>query len=184
MVEVIVPEPIQKSEKADSFKIPEFYIKYRGTFDFQKLYNYIMSFLSDQKFVVYETKHKYKPPELELDIIGRRRVSGYLRWGIDIHIHMFFSERIPKMVNGKPTELVTARLKIDLKGEVETGYANYFKENPWDDTSIGRKLKVIYNKIFNKDLNFKQADLLYYVIYDLQTGIKDKINSSVKGSAY
>lgn len=184
MVETIVPKPIKKFPKADKFEIPEFYIKYRGTFNFEELYKYIFSFLTDQKFVVYETKHKFKPPELELDIIGRRRVSGYLRWNIDVGIHMFFSARIPQMKDGKPTELVTARLKITLSGEIETGYKDYFGKSPWNDTSLGRNLKSLYNRIFNKDINFKQADVLYYVIYDLQTGIKDKINSSLKGSAY
>ena len=78
--------------------------------------------------------------------------------------------------DGKPIELVTARLKIDLSGELVTGYADYFGRTPWSETVLGRYLKSFYNRIFYRDLEYKQADALYYLIYDLQTGIKEKLN--------
>ncbi len=162
MGDAVVPNPLPQLPKAESFKIPTIYIKYRGTFNFQELYKFINSWLTNLKYTVYETNHKFKPPELEVDLAAKRRVSSYLRWVINVHIHMFFKERIPKIKDGKPVELVTARLEIDLNGEVETAYSDYFGKSPWEDTVWGRKLRAWYNKIFGRDIEFKQADALYY----------------------
>jgi hypothetical protein len=179
-----VPEPLPKVPSAESFAFPEFYVKYRGIFNFQELYKYIMGWLAYRKFVVFETTHKFKPPELELDIEGKRRTTSYLRHNVIIHIHMFFAERIPAIKDGKPIEMVRARIKIDLKGEVETGYPDYFGKSLFDETMAGKRIKKWINRIFNKDIEFKHQDNLYYEVYELQAGIKEQLNKTAKGSAY
>jgi hypothetical protein len=185
MGDVKVPKVMKKPPQAADFKLPTWRIKYRGTFNFTKLYNYVWTWFTYHKYVTWEKMHKFKPPEFEVNIGGKRKISSYLRYAPEIHIHMFFDERIPTMIDGKPAELVTARITITLTGEVLTGYADQLKHSFWEESWFTKKLKaMINNTIMNENYNALDWDVLYYEMMGMHTELKKIMNFTAKGGAY
>ncbi len=186
MAEVVVPEPDLKLPSVmKEFPAPDFIIKYRGVIDFDGLYKLVCKWLTNRKFQLYETTHKVKPPEIEIVLDGRRKRTAYKRDRVFVHFHMFKNRDVLEDYNGKKIKKIDVRMKITFSCKIETGYPNYFGWNRWQESRFKMVLQNFLNRyILKKEIDLKDADQLYYELYELHGKVKEFLGMESKASAY
>ncbi|RLE41614.1 hypothetical protein DRJ48_05210 [Candidatus Woesearchaeota archaeon] len=186
MTEVVVPPPDTSLPRVlDKFDAPTFMVRFKGVVDFDALYNMVCKWLRYRKFQVYETTHKYKPPEIEVVLDCRRKKTGYKRDRVKVHFHMFKNRDVEVMKGDKIVKMMEVRMTIRFSCYVETGYANYFGWNRWRTSKLTMVLQNILNRyILRKEIDSVDADALYYELYDLQKKVKDFLKMEAHGGAY
>ncbi|MFP4112709.1 MAG: hypothetical protein ACLFUO_06980 [Candidatus Woesearchaeota archaeon] len=146
-------------------------LHYKGVFDLQGLYKMMRAWFADKQYDFYETLHKAKPPELELEWVASRKVSGYIKHFVYIEFHFWGLHDIEAVVDGVKKPMNEGRFTLKFDGEVKTDY-----EGSWEEerSSLRAKMKYLYeNYIIKKDLLLNDADLLVNEIRALKDKTKD-----------
>ncbi len=183
-VEVTVPETIVPVN-TDSFHNPDFVIRYKGAVDFDGLYNMICKWMRYRKFKVYEVNHKFKPPEIEIELDGRRKKDAYKRDRIYIHFHMFKNKDVEVLRGDKVIKMIELRMKILFKSYIDTNYPNIIGWQRWKSSKFTLFLQNFFNKyIIKKEIDLQDSDVLYYELYELHAKVKEFLKLESRGNAY
>jgi hypothetical protein len=170
---------------ANEFRNPDFIVRYKGVFDFDGLYKLVTSWIKHQKFKLYETNQKWKPPEVEIMLDCRRKKTGYKRDRIKVHFWGFKNGEVEKLEGDKVKKLWDARMKITFSSYVETGYSNYFGWERWGISKFTMVLMNFLNRyVIKKELDLVDTDVLYYELYQLHAKVKEFLQLESRGSAY
>jgi hypothetical protein len=159
-------------------------IEYEGPFDMGELYQGAFSYLEKLNYKVDEDQYKNKTNELEIAWTGKRNVDPYVRFVISVSFHFWGIKPVEVTIDGKKEKKTYARFKIEISGEIITGYEDSLKSGDWKNSLFVRKLRDFFNKrILNKDLIILE-DQLFYETVDVQTHIKKILNMESSESAY
>jgi len=160
-------------------------LKYNGIFDFDSVYRAIHEWLNISGYFVQEPLHKRKVPttagaELDIYITGWRKVDAYVRYWIYVYIKAYDLKEVEVVKEGKKKKLVKARILIEMSGDVELDYNNYFEK-----TRFLRALRDLLNTIVLKHrIDDVWWDELYYRMLKLHRIIKEKLDMEIKTNAY
>lgn len=146
-------------------------IHYRGIFDLQGLYRMMREWFNEKNFDFYETLHKAKIPELELEWKAERKMTGYIRHYCYISFHFWGLHDIEVVVDGVKKKMNEARVTITFDAEIKTDY-----EESWEVEKSGMRAKLKYfyeNFMIKKELLVNQYDAFIIEIRDLQEKTKD-----------
>jgi hypothetical protein len=159
--------------------VATFEIKRTGVFDLDLLYKNMRKWFDDRGFVFQENVHKFKPPELELEWEGTRKTTGYRKNIVEMKFHSWYHKEITAKISGKEKKMVDARFQIKLSTKVVYDYKNKY-DTPfklWLQDFMHRFVLYYYAMIV-------WPDMAYYELVDLQTKIKEWINTTIPGGAY
>ncbi len=167
-------------------------IHFSGYFDLEKLYHYIYSWLSSNKYKYNEKLYKQKKSEIEWEIEGTKKVDGYAKFSISFALHLYGDGNGPTPVDpvevvkdGVKRKLVKGRVRITISGGIETGYSDIFGENKWNKTYFRRWIQNFFEKaVLKQDIDIKYVDKLYYEILDFYEGVKKVLGMYAVGSFY
>lgn len=186
MADVQVPTPdISVPKVKDKEANPVFMVRFKGTVDFDGLYSLIYGWLKERQFKIYETTHKFKPPEIEIKLECNRKKTAYKRDVVVVNIHLFKIRDLEVKSGDGTKKLMEVRMKIKFSSMVETGYSNIFGWSRWGVSKGAMVLQNILNRyILKKEIDLVDSDAIYYELYDLQKRVKDFLGMAAKGSAY
>ncbi|MFH1054101.1 MAG: hypothetical protein V1740_06805 [Candidatus Woesearchaeota archaeon] len=161
------------------FPLPIARIKYRGLFDYKELTNNMRRWFIDSNYEFNEGTYKHKVPspagyEQELKWKAERKVTGYVLYRIKVYFHIWDIKEVDVVKDSKKKKMWDARVLIEMDGEVELDWNNYFEK--------GKFLEGIREWI-NKYLLFTKiqggwTDELYYHIYKLHLVTKQSLGMS------
>lgn len=185
------PISIPKEKEAHKEKYREGYgkgypqiINYKGIFNFIGLYKMMVRWLKSRKFEFHEKLYKERPPEILLQWLAERKVSGYLKHIINIDIHILDAEEIEVVQNGVRKKMMKGRMRIRLEMELLPDYPDIYNERKWN-TNFQRILVDFFNKhIIRRELELTHWDVLYYEMLKLHAAIKDHLHMEARGHAY
>jgi hypothetical protein len=132
-------------------------VKYSGTFDLNGMLRMMHGFLLNKNFDFYETLHKAKVPELELEWLAEKKVTEYEKWYLELKFHFYDLRQVEVDVQGEKHKMTEGRFTILFSGGTERDY-----QDSWDVSSSSTKarLKKFYDMITKKEWILKHASQL------------------------
>ena len=156
--------------------------KFRGTFDFHKLYDTAYKWLKGEQFLVFEDTYKHKPPgEVEMKFHGDKKVTGFIMYRISIR---FFSQEfkiIEAVKDGKKKEMVQGRILIETSFDVITDYEGLWSTSPFKE----RMKNFLVKHIMQHKIDAVHVDPLYYKVLGLNEKLKAVLGmDTYKGTSH
>lgn len=168
-----------------SFPLPPLRIKYKGLYDMDGLYLLIVQWIKARRMEFHETAYKHKVPspmgaEQEISFTGEREVNEYVKFSLDVDMHLWDMTEVEVEKDGVKKKLTNARIEIVLSGNIELDY-----EEMWKQSNFFMKLRDwFYTYILDKEIGAFYLDPWYYRVQRLHTQIKDFLDMQAKGYAY
>ena len=145
-------------------------IRYKGVFDLNGMIRMMHSYIKHRGYDFYEKTHKAKVPELELEWVCEKKVTGYEMYNIEVNFHFFDLKQIEIEDNGQKRMMTEGRFVISFDGGIDRGYATNWEEN---SDPFKAKLKNFYEKITKREWMVNHAITLVNEV----TELRDKTNS-------
>lgn len=163
-----------------SWALQEDYLRYKGVFDWNKLYRGMVGWFGQQGYFFNEELYKQKYPETEIEWAAKRKVDDYYLYEIKIKFHMWDLQDVEVVREGEKKVMQSGRMKITFKATVVTDYSGR-----WDTTPFKKWLEKVYTStIIKRDIEFKHLATLYYTLYRLHEHAKELLGMETTGNAY
>jgi hypothetical protein len=160
-------------------------LKYSGTLDYPGLLKVMRDWIENQGYEFHETSVKHKVPspvgsEQEFVWWGWRKVNSYIKYHIDVFVHVWDLHDVEVVRQGKKQKLQNLRIQIEFSGRCELDWSNRF-----GGSKVFQALADFYDTyIIRKDVDLVYTDQLYYRIYKLQQLAKEFLDFETKENAY
>ena len=154
------------------WELKPMYLRYKGVFDMDQLYDFIFKWMQDRKLRTHENRYKHRPDspwgyKHKLRIQGTRKVDGFYSYVIDVEFEARDTAEIE--IDGK--HLYSGRFQMKFSGAVITDYSKKFEANAF--TKI---LEKILYKMIQREIELVHWDVLHYQVHDFQEEIKGMLN--------
>jgi len=140
------------------------YIKYKGVWDMQELYEQSIEWFRKRKYKFQEKIYKHKQPspfgkEQQHIWVATRKETEMLEWTINVYIHTYDAHEVEVvMPDGTKKMMTKGRIWIEL-----TGVGNLDFEKRWSETNFYDNLMTFYHRyIFARESLDKWWDVLWY----------------------
>ncbi|NTV23122.1 MAG: hypothetical protein HGA85_01960 [Nanoarchaeota archaeon] len=155
-------------------------IRYRGIFDFDGFYKYVVKWIKDHDFDYYEPKVLDKPPYKIYKMMGRKKVSFFAMFMVLPEIWIWEAKPVEIIKDGQKKVLTEARMKFVVNGGIILDYDGDFEK------SEGQKKmeKFLVDKILYHEVLLKYFDYMDYYLYDFMTDIKRYLEMETATNAY
>jgi len=120
--------------------------KFVGIFDLSAFYNFVYTWLQENKFVIIEEKtytEKVKPngKEVEIHWEARKKVSDYIRFLVKLDWLVLGMTNVEVDDNGAKIKMNKASIEIMFTGYLEKDY-----EHRWETTAVSKFLRGLYDR--------------------------------------
>jgi len=159
-------------------------LKYTGIIDADKLFKTMYSWYINQGYEFHEKQLKHKVPspagaEQEIEWTGWRKINGYVRFWVDVFIHIWEMKDVNVIINGKKEVKQQVKMSIEFSGRVDLDYTNRFGGS--------RFLQMLHdwyiNYVIKKDIDIIWTDQLYYRILKFYTAVKEFLEMETRTNA-
>lgn len=140
------------------------YIKYKGVWDMQELYEQSIEWFRKRKYKFQEKVYKHKHPSpygVERQYLweATRKETEMIEWAIRVYIHTYDAQNIDVvMPDGSKKVMTKGRIWIELTGNGELDF-----EKRWNKSKFYANLMSFYHKyIFARETLDKWWDVLWY----------------------
>lgn len=166
-------KPLKWNDPAE----PTAYIRYKGVWDMQDLYESMVDWFRKKKYKFYERVYKHKHPSpfgIERQYVWEavRRETAYVQFVYNIYFHTYDMHEIEAVApDGTKKVFWKGRIWMELRARVETDY-----DKKWETKSFYSHLKTFFNKyIIRKEINQGWVPKLRYEFYELHALIKRRL---------
>jgi hypothetical protein len=155
-------------------------IKFRGIFNFDGFYKFMVKWIKDHDFDFYETKVWDYPPYKIHKMMGRKKVSFYAMFLLLPEIWVWEAKPVEIVKDGKTQTLTEGRMKVVINGGYILDYDGDFEKSPGI-----KKIEAFLNgKIMYHENLLKYFDYLDYYLYDFMTDVKKYLEMETATNAY
>ena len=155
-------------------------IKYKGIFNFDGLYKFMINWIKDHDFDFYETKIWDYPPYRIHKMMGRKKVNYFAMFLLLPELWIWEQKDVEIVKNGKVKKLTEARMKIIINGGFIMDYDGDFEKSP----GLKKLEKFLFQKIMYHDVFLKYFDYFDYYLYDFMTDVKKYLEMETATNAY
>lgn len=110
-------------------KFPVIYIKHKGNFDFNKLCQDIKAWFDENGYDFYAPKHKHKAEEEEVKFYGERKITGYIKFIINVDMRVWDFKTVEIIKDGEKVKTNYGRIALEVIPVYILDYENRFKGN-------------------------------------------------------
>lgn len=168
-------------------RMPSVYIRFKGVWDMQDLYESMINFFRTRKYKFHEKKHKHKrlsPHGAERQYVwsAERKEDEYLQFFIDIFVHTYDAHDVEVVMKDGSTEKFTkGRLWIEFRGHMLFDY-----QKRWEKNAFYANLRNFYHKyVMRKKIENVWWDQLWYrEIHQLHALVKERLKMASEGYAH
>ncbi len=160
-------------------------IKYGGIIEYNKFLKTLRDWMVTQGYEFHERSLKHKVPtptgaEEEFQWWGWRKVNSYVKYHIDVFIHVWDLHDVEVVREGKKQKLQSLRMQVEMSGRCELDWSSRF-----GGSKFLQSMANFYNTyIVKKNIDNIWTDELYYRVYKLQQTAKNFLDFETKTSAY
>lgn len=163
---------------------PSAYIRYKGVWDMQDLYQSMVDYFRERKYYFHESIYKHKHPspfgvERQYVWYAERKETEYVLFHIDVYIHTYDASDIDVVdKSGTKKTLTKGRMWMEFRAHME-----YDWENRWRKTPFQIKLMNFYNKhVVKKKMETWWWDRLWYrEVNQLHGHVKKRLKMESEG---
>ena len=155
-------------------------IRYRGIFDFDGFYKYLVNWIKKRDYDFYEKRIWDKPPYKIYSLEGRKKINYWIMYLILPEITLWDVKEVEIVKDGKVKKLTEARMKVLLNAGLILDYDGDFEKSP-----ASKKMEdFLYNKVLYNEVFINHVDFLDYLIHDLMTDLKKYLEMETASNAY
>ncbi len=159
------------------FNLPLTVIKSKGYFIWKDLLMNIKKWFESEYYLFGETKHKYKPDEREVDVIGDRKLNEYVRYKIAVGIKVMGLKDVELIKDGKKITMQEGRVNINIAGTMLLDWQARFKGN-----KFLQAVQDFYHKyVIKQKIESEWLDHLGFKIYQLTKSINASLATTREG---
>ena len=155
-------------------------IRYRGIFDFDGLFKFIVQWIKNKDFDFYETRVMDKPPYKIHKLMGRKKINFMVMFVIHTELWLWEAKPVQVIKNGKTKTLTEARMKIMISGDIIWDYDGDFEKSE----GLKKMENFLNNKILYHENLLKYVDYFDYYLHDYMTEIKNYLEMETASNAY
>jgi len=144
--------------------MPVAHIRYKGVWDMQDLYEFMINFMRERKYKFHEKIYKHKAPspfgvERQYCWEASSVIDDVYTFVIQIYIHTYDAQDIPvTMKDGSQKLFTRGRLWMSFHGHVKM-----YEEHDWRERPFFAKLLMFMNDyILRKKHGWEVWDVLWY----------------------
>jgi hypothetical protein len=168
---------VEEAPWKDPVSEPPTYVRFKGIWDMQDLYESIADWFRKRKYKFHERIYKHKHPSpygVERQYIweAERKETDFIQFHYDMYIHTYDAHDIEVvMPNGNKKTFTKGRIWIEIKSKLFTDW-----EKRWAEKSAYAKLKNFYAKyMIRKDITQGWNPKKRYEMYELQAMLKARL---------
>ena len=154
-------------------------IKFKGVFDFDGFFKYMVKWIKDHDFDFYESKVWDYPPYKVHKLMGRKKINFYCMFMLLPEIWVWEAKDVEVVRNGHVKKLTDARLKVVINGGYILDYDGDFEK-----AGLKKLEKFLNGKILYHENLLKYFDYLDYYLYDFMTDVKKYLEMETASNAY
>jgi len=162
----------------ETFNVLDLRVNHAGIIDFDKFYSEVYGWFLRRGFLVQETLHKFKPPEMEWRMNGTRRDSGYRKTEISFIFRSWDIKEIVVKSGGKEKKMWDIKIKFEMLAKMHLDYENHFS-TPFLQSLHRFLLKFI---LFYKFIIIEQ-DKVYYELIEFQRFVREQLDQTLPRGA-
>ncbi|MFH2021218.1 MAG: hypothetical protein ABIJ34_07400 [archaeon] len=155
-------------------------IKFRGIFDFDGFYKFMVKWIKDHDFDFYETKVWDYPPYRIHKLMGRKKVSFYCMFLLLPEIWVWEAKPVEIIKNGSTLHLTEGRMKVVINGGYILDYDGDFEKGP----GMKKVEKFLIDKLMYHENLLKYFDYFDYYLHDYVTDVKKYLEMETASNAY
>ena len=155
-------------------------IKYRGVFDFDGFYKYVVKWIKDHDYDFYEKKVWDYPPYRIHYLEGRKKISFMTMFYIRPEIWVWDMKPVEIVKDGVVKHLVHASMKVVIDGGFIIDYDGDFEKSP----GLVKIREFLIMKIMYHEMFIKWYDYSDYFLHDFMTDLKKYLEMETATSAY
>lgn len=158
------------------------FIKFKGVFDFEKVYNETAKWFKTRSFEFHEYQLKERDPtigETEFFWQGWRDDTEWMRIWIDVYARMWDQTPVEVMQEGVKKTLLRARIRFVFDAWIETDY-----ENRFETSKIFHSLRDYYDKVVYKKRIELYGDKIEYEVHELHELVKKTLGMEAAGDQF
>ena len=156
---------------------PATYIRYKGIWDMQDMYETIADWFRKRKYKFHEKVYKHKHPSpygVERQYVwdAERTENDFIHFIYNMYVHTYDAHDIEVVKPDGTKKIFTkGRIWIEIKVRVLTDW-----DKKWTEKSFYASLKNFYNKyIIRKDIIQGWFPKMRYEMYELQAMLKARL---------
>ncbi|MBD3361238.1 hypothetical protein GF358_00430 [Candidatus Woesearchaeota archaeon] len=130
---------------APDVSFPVIYIKHKGNFDFNKLMKDIKSWYDENDYDFHVPKHKHKSDEEEVKISGERKITGYIKFYINVEFRIFDFKTVEVIKDGEKIKTNYGRIALEVIPGYDLDYEKRFGTTP-----VLKAIREFYHKYIIK----------------------------------
>ncbi len=155
-------------------------IRYRGIFDFDGLFKFVVKWIKNHDFDFYETRVMDKPPYKIHKLMGRKKINFMVMFVIHTELWLWEAKPVQVIKNGRTKTLTEARMKIMISGDIIWDYDGDFEKSE----GLKKMENFLNNKILYHENLLKYTDYFDYYLHDYMTEIKEYLEMETASNAY
>jgi len=156
------------------FGTPTANIKSKGFFIWKDVLATIKDWLDSEYYDFLETKHKYKPDEREVEIVGERKLNEYVKYKINIALLAQGLKDVEVIKEGKKITMQEGRIKIEVTGNMTLDWQKRFGGN-----AFLQAVQDFYHKyIIKQKIETEWLDHLLFKIFKLTKVLNEKLGTT------
>lgn len=166
-----------EGEWKDPAPEPRTYIRFKGIWDMQDLYESIADWFRSRKYKFHEKVYKHKHPSpfgVERQYVweAERKETEYVQFHYDMYVHTYDAHDVEvTLPNGNKKTATKGRIWIEIRTKIYTDW-----EKRWGKVPFTAQLKAFYNKyLIRKDYMQGYYPKIRYEMYELQAMLKTKL---------
>ena len=154
-------------------------IKFKGVFDFDGFYKYMIKWIKNHDCDFYERKIWDYPPYKIWHLEGRKKLNYAVLFYIKPEIWLWDAKPVEVIRNGKVKHLTEARMKVVLDAGFTWDYDGDFEKAGLKEMEAFLFLKIMYH-----DMVLAWFDYIDYYIFDFMTDLKKYLEMETASNAY
>ncbi|HII17360.1 TPA: hypothetical protein HA361_05600 [Candidatus Woesearchaeota archaeon] len=170
--------------KYNAENVPVVYIRYKGVWDMEDLYQQMVDWFRQRKYHFYEKIYKHKHPspfgiERQYVWAAHRHEDDYLSFHISIYFHTYDAHDVEVLMKDGSTRAFTkGRIWMEFTGKME-----YDDEKRWEERAFYYSLRNVYNKyvIKKKKEQLWWDQLWYREIHQLYNLVQQRLKMESEG---
>ena len=152
------------------------HVRYKGVYDYESLYKYVLNFLNDRKFDVEEARYKDKDAgpfghEIEHKWRAEREVTPFIQYKMSVDTHFWDVKEFKADTQNGSKLLTNGKFHIIINGTIVFDWQDTYKSGFWRWF-----LEFYVTKLFKNYYEYEFMGQLETFCLDLQRGIKQQVS--------
>ncbi len=156
-------------------------IEYKGTFDLEGVYKYIIKWLQDRAYEYHEKAFKLKPGPAgnmqEWYMESWKKTHAIFRFWINIHVKVWDMNPVEVEKDGETKTMINGRMRLILIPKIDIDWSGRWSGNK-------RLLGFLVKYIYFKDIQVYWGDLVYYQTIKLLNELKEVLGMETPAKAF